>query len=138
MVQDISIYLEKCATICVTNDCPSVTPYYKHPTDDRCVNVCPLGYIGDVDTCATVQFCSSTCDTCAVKNNGAQCSTCSSTLSSLAYDTLTPPGSCSMTSTNNAQYFFTINKDTALVTSALKSVTLNSTVTESRSAKALS
>lgn len=40
MIQDVTIYYEKCQSYCGSNDCPATEPYYKHRTDLRCVNLC--------------------------------------------------------------------------------------------------
>lgn len=96
MIQDVTIYYEKCNSYCGSNDCPLVEPYYKHRTDLRCVSVCtpdyadipnnvcvnncPNGFTEDGVNCKTFEFCHSTCGQCAVKNNVNQCTTCLSTL----------------------------------------------------------
>lgn len=63
-----------------------------------------------------------------VKNDASSCSSCPSTITQLSYDALpgvTGPGACSLTMTNNAQLLMTVNKNTVLRTSSLKSVTYN-------------
>jgi hypothetical protein len=91
------------------------------------VSDCPDGYTESGNNCVPIQLCHSTCDTCETKNEATQCLTCSSTLtSSLIYNVLTPPGSCSLPVTNNAQLLLTINKNTVLGTSLLQKVTYNS------------
>jgi hypothetical protein len=59
-----------------------------------------------------------------LKNDATQCSACSSALTSLNYAAAS--GTCSITATNNAQYLLTINKNTVLGTSEVKSVVYNS------------
>lgn len=44
IIQDISLFYEKCASFCGSNDCPANTPYYRHPVDAKCVLDCPDGY----------------------------------------------------------------------------------------------
>jgi hypothetical protein len=82
--------------------------------------------------CVPTQLCHSTCGTCQINNDPSQCSACSSTLSTslstptFTYNTLTPPGACTLPTTNNAQLLMTVNKDTLLGnTSPLKNVTYN-------------
>jgi hypothetical protein len=87
---------------------------------------CPDGYTESENLCVSTQLCHSTCATCSVKNDQTKCSTCSSTLTSLVYNTLIPPGSCSLPATNNAQLLMTINQNTVLGTSSLKNITYNS------------
>jgi hypothetical protein len=107
MVQDISIYYERCPTHCGSKHCLDAGPYYTHPDIVSCVNDCPDGFNEDGGTgCIPFAFCHSTCaDTCNSPNNAAQCSACPTTLSGyLPYDTLaTPPGACTLPSANNAQ-----------------------------------
>ena len=126
ILQDVAIYYEKCQTYCTSNDCPNTQPYFKHPTESRCVTDCPDGYTESGNLCVSTELCHSTCGTCSVKNNQTKCSTCSSTLTSLVYNTLTPPGSCSLPATNNAQSLMTVNRNTVLGTSSLKNITYNS------------
>jgi hypothetical protein len=101
---------------------------------------CPDGYTENGNGCIPTELCHSTCGTCAVKNDANQCSgTCSSTLAGLnyaAFATGSTVGQCVMTATNNAQLLMSINKDTVLGTSELKSVTYN-TLTDSTSGKVL-
>jgi hypothetical protein len=40
MIQDISIFYEKCSDLCTSNDCPSSGTYYKHRTLAKCVSDC--------------------------------------------------------------------------------------------------
>ena len=51
MVQDISIYFEKCSPFCNSNNCPNIEPYYKDPFSDLCVNDCADGYTEVGDLC---------------------------------------------------------------------------------------
>jgi len=126
IVQDISLFYEKCSSFCGSNICPTA-PYFKHPSLNECVADCPNGYTESGNNCVPTQLCHSTCATCGTKNDATQCSTCSSTLtSSLVYDVLTPPGSCSLPATNNAQLLLTVSKNTVLGTSLLKKVTYTS------------
>jgi len=126
LLQDVSIFYEKCETYCASNDCPNSKPYFKDPLQNRCVADCPDGYTESGNICVSTELCHSTCGTCSIKNDATKCSTCSSTLSSLLYNSLTPPGSCSLPLTNNAQFLMTVDKNTILGTSALKNVTYNS------------
>jgi hypothetical protein len=137
LLQDFSIFYEKCETYCASNDCPDVKPYFKHPSQNKCVADCPDGYTESGTICVSTELCHSTCDTCSIKNDATKCSTCSSTLSSLPYDSLTLAGSCVLPPTNNAQFLMTVDKNTILGTSALKNITYNST-TSSTSDTALS
>jgi hypothetical protein len=136
LLQDFSIFYEKCETYCASNDCPA-KPYFKHPSQNKCVADCPDGYTESGNLCDSTQLCHSTCDTCSIKHDSTKCSTCSSTLSSLLYNSLTPPGSCSLPSINNAQFLMTVDKNTILGTSALKNITFNS-ATQSTSGTVLS
>jgi len=140
IIQDISLYYEKCSSFCGSNDCPATTPYYRDPdtVTAKCVSDCPHGYTESGNNCVITQLCHSTCGTCSTKNDPGQCSTCSSTFSSsFAYNTLTPPGSCSFPATHNAQLLMTVNKNTILGTTNLKNITYNS-ATQSTSGSALS
>jgi hypothetical protein len=120
------LFYEKCSSFCGSNICPTA-PYFKHPSLNKCVDDCPDGYTESGNNCVPTQLCHSTCDTCGTKNDATQCSACSSTLtSSLIYSVLTPPGSCSLPATNNAQLLLTVNKDTVLGTSVLKLINYNS------------
>ncbi len=127
-IQDISIYFEKCDPVCLSNDCPDTEPYYKHPLESRCVNDCPHGYTENSPlSCVPTTLCHSTCASCSSKNDATQCLTCSSTLATLNYQSLSgSPISCTMTPGNNAQHMLTINKDTIIGTSLLKAVGYNS------------
>jgi hypothetical protein len=137
LVQDITIYALKCESYCASNDCPDVKPYFKHPSQNKCVADCPDGYTESGTICTSTELCHSTCDTCSIKNDATKCSTCSSTLSSLPYNSLTPPGSCVLPSTNSAQLLMTVDKNSILGTSALKNITYNS-ATQSTSGTVLS
>ena len=88
---------------------------------------CPDGYTeGSSNDCVPFQFCTAECATCNVPNDVTSvCATCPSSMSNLAYNTLSTPGPCVLTTNNNAQHLITVNKDTELVTSALQSVTFN-------------
>lgn len=124
MIQDITIYARKCKQLCNSNDCP-VTPYFKDPDFEKCITICPAGYIGNVDVCDPVQFCHSTCATCTTKNNANACSTCSSTLTELNYVASAVTGPCTLVANNNAQLLQTVNSATILGTSYLKNITYN-------------
>lgn len=124
MVQDITIYAQKCKQSCATNNCP-VAPYFVHPDLLRCVAICPAGYIGNGDNCDPVQFCHSTCGDCNSKNNANDCTTCSSTLTELRYAASTVTGACSFVANNNAQLLETIQSTTDLSSSYLKNITYN-------------
>ena len=89
------------------------------------MNDCPNGYTESGTDCVKTAYCHSTCGDCLLKNNANECSTCSSNLA-LNYDTLVSPGPCVITSTNNAQYLLTVNKDTLIGSNQLISVTYNS------------
>lgn len=125
IVQDISIYYERCPTHCTSNDCPDTSPYQKHPSLGKCVNDCPDGYTEDGNNCVPFAFCHSSCSNCDSKVSSTQCSSCSSDLAGLNYDTFSGPAPCALTSTNNAQLLIAIDKNTALVDSVLQSVTYN-------------
>jgi len=45
MIQDLTIYYEKCEPYCGSNDCPSTEPYYRHITNPICVSNCGTDYI---------------------------------------------------------------------------------------------
>jgi len=75
MIQDISLFYEKCSSICGSNDCPT-EPYYKHPTQSICVSDCPDGYTESGAGCAKDAYCHSTCSSCSIKNDPTKCSTC--------------------------------------------------------------
>ena len=141
LLQDVSLYVEECHSFCGSNLCPASPPYFKLANAAECVADCPAGYTESGNDCVPTQMCHSTCDTCALENNAAQCSTCATTLSATTSLTFTspatPPGPCTLPATNNAQLLLTVNKDTVLGTSALKSVTYNS-VAQSGSGSALS
>lgn len=126
MIQDISVYFERCFPYCKSNVCPDTTPYYKHPSEDKCVMQCPKGSMIDGNQCVSVNLCHSTCATCSVKNDASKCSGCSSTLSSLSFEYVN--NQCNMKSNNNAQPLITVDKNTVLGTSYLKKVTYDSTV----------
>ena len=130
IVQDISLYFEKCSSFCQSNDCPVSLPYFKHPINPVCVSDCPDGYTEVGDLCVETKFCHSTCGSCTVMNDATKCTSCSSTLGSLVYQSFAvgvTESSCAMTTTNNAQLLMTVNKDTALGgTSHLKGVNYNS------------
>lgn len=51
IVQDISIYYEKCESFCGSNICPNIEPYYKHPSLPECVSNCPFGYTESGSNC---------------------------------------------------------------------------------------
>jgi hypothetical protein len=119
-LQDISLYSQKCADFCVSNDCPDLTPYYQDPFLPRCVENCQDGYTENGTSCVILEMCHSTCGTCSVKNNADQCLTCSSVFTSLSYvpfATGQTVGSCAVTATSNAQLLITVNKNTVLGTS---------------------
>lgn len=98
-----------------------------HPNTVECVSECPNGYKISANECVPIALCHSTCNTCEIKNDPTQCSLCSSTFtSSFPYDSLTPPGACTLPVDNNAQLLLTINKNTILGTSKLKSVVFGS------------
>lgn len=85
-------------------------------------------------------YCHSTCGTCSVANDASQCLSCSSALSSLAGLSLPfgqTVGSCTVPMTSNAQMILTVNKNTVLGTSELKSITYNG-ATVSTSGQSLS
>lgn len=74
------------------------------------------------------KFCHSTCQGCSLKDDPTKCTSCSSAFSQLPF-VISPSGaegSCSVPATNNAQLLLTVNKDTLIGTSQLKSVTYNS------------
>lgn len=132
MIQDISVYFERCPTHCNSNKCPDTGSYYTHPDLTSCVNDCPDGYDENGGTgCVAFEFCHSTCgNTCSPTRNAATCSTCPTTLSTyLPYNTLTPPGACTLPAANNAQLMLTVDGFTALGSTILKSVTYNGTTT---------
>jgi hypothetical protein len=139
MVQDISIFYEKCSSFCMSNECPPTEPYFKDPVLLKCVNSCPAGYVESGNGCTPRTLCHSTCTTCSAKNDAAQCTFCNSSLTSFNYNafgTGVTSAACTMTSTNRAQLLMTVNKDTVLVSSALKSVVYNS-LTQSTSGTTL-
>ncbi len=139
IIQDISIYYEKCQSYCGSNDCPDVEPYYKHPTLNKCVSLCPPGYTESANDCIPTAFCHSSCGTCSTKNDASQCLTCLSYITSLSYEPfagVNSSESCFMPNTSNAQQLLTINKDTIIGTSLLKSITYNS-LTQSLSGTSL-
>ncbi len=97
-----------------------MTPYYKAPNLPKCIDDCPDGYTESGNDCVFTQFCHATCETCAVKNDAAQCLTCSSTVTGFTYTawpTGQTVGSCAVPATNNAQLILTVNKNTILGTS---------------------
>ena len=105
-----------------------------------CVSDCPDGYTENTNYCTPTAFCHSTCQICALKNDPAQCTTCSSTFA-LAYQSFTTKqteGTCALTPTNNAQFILTVNKDTIIGSSELKSVTYNTSLTETTADTVLS
>ncbi len=108
------------------NNC---NPKYADIPNLLCVVDCPDGWTESAtgNTCIKTEFCHSTCDTCATKNDIGQCSACSTTLTTLTYDSLSGNGQCTIPTLNNGQYLMTINKNTALgATSKLQSVNYNS------------
>jgi hypothetical protein len=130
-LQDISLYSQKCADYCLSNNCPDLTPYYKDPFASRCVDDCQDGYTESGTTCIPLEMCHSTCGTCTVKNDPNQCTSCSSTFTSLTYTpfaTGATVGSCAVTATSNAQLLLTVNKNTVLGTSELKEVNFNGAI----------
>ncbi len=54
MVQDITVFYEKCKPMCNSNICPDALPYFKHPLEQKCVNICPAGYVENGDQCVAV------------------------------------------------------------------------------------
>ena len=115
----------------MSNDCPDLTPYYKDPFQARCVDDCQDGYTEVGNDCVILSMCHSTCDTCQIKNDPAQCLTCASTISSFAYEAFTAGstvGSCAVTPTSNPQFLMTVNKDTVLGVSKLKEVNFNGVI----------
>jgi hypothetical protein len=127
IVQDITLYSTTCKDFCGSNVCPSSGTYYMHPNTVECVSECPNGYKISGNLCVPIALCHSTCNACQTANDASQCSSCSSTFTtSFPYDTLTPPGACTLPLTNNAQLLLTINKNTILDTSKLKSVVFGS------------
>ncbi len=92
------------------------------------------------NTCTPRVFCHATCDTCSLPNDPTKCLTCASTIASLAYNTIATgvSAACSLPATNNAQLLLTVNKDTIVGTSLLKSVTYNTATTQSTSGTLLS
>ena len=119
-LQDISLYSQKCADYCLSNNCPDLTPYYQDPFASRCIDDCPDGYTESGTTCVPLEMCHSTCGTCTVKSDPNQCTSCSSSFTSLAYApfaTGATVGSCAVTATSNAQLLITVNKNTVLGTS---------------------
>lgn len=87
MLQDISIYYEKCLPICNSNICPDAMPYFKDLNVDQCVASCGPNNYADLDTkhcvadcktgyteqvsdytCVAFSFCHSTCATCSTNN----------------------------------------------------------------------
>lgn len=78
MIQDVSIFYEKCLPYCQSNNCPDTLPYYKHPSQSICVNQCPAGYIEAGQNCNPVDYCHSTCATCSLKLDPLQCASCQS------------------------------------------------------------
>lgn len=136
----------------MSNDCPSIEPYYKQLSVDSCVNncspnfadpvnlncvaICPDGYTETLSsTCTKVDMCHSTCGTCSINNDPTKCTTCSSTLTSLAYSPFAvgvTASTCTIIPTNNAQYLMSVDKNTLIGTSLLSSLTYNS-ITESTS-----
>ena len=51
IIQDISVYYEKCFTFCGSNLCPDDLPYYKLLGPNECVAKCPHGYKEDGNNC---------------------------------------------------------------------------------------
>jgi len=49
IIQDISVYYEKCLPYCQSNDCPSIEPYYKQLNIASCVNNCSPNFASPVD-----------------------------------------------------------------------------------------
>lgn len=97
-----------------------------------CVNDCPDGYTESGSKCVKFEFCHSACSSCLFLDNPQQCTTCSSGLSSLTYQSFVTgqsSGMCIIPTANNAQYLFTLNKDTVIKRSFLNAVILNNTVT---------
>ena len=142
LIQDISIYYEKCHSYCGSNDCPNIEPYYRHPVNLQCISDCPEGFNEAVgNTCAARAFCHSTCDTCSLPNDPTKCLTCSSSFTALLpFNAMTAgtPAACSLPATNNAQLLLTVNKNTVIGTSQLKSVTYNTATTQATSGTLLS
>lgn len=141
IVQDISLYFEKCSSFCQSNNCPATLPYFKHPTLATCVSDCPDGYTESGDLCVETQFCHSTCGSCLINNDATKCTSCSSSLTSLAYVPFgvgVTESTCAMTATNNAQLLMTVDKTTLIGSSLLKTVTYNTATIESTLNLALS
>ena len=112
------MYIIKCPQGCLTCSKASI-----------CLT-CEPDYIFNSVTkkCIPSKFCHSQCGTCSVKNNATKCTSCSSSLQILSYLPFTvgqTESSCSMISTNNAQILMTVNKNTVIGSSILKSVTYN-------------
>ena len=112
------MYIIKCPQGCLTCSKASI-----------CLT-CEPDYIFNSVTkkCIPSKFCHSQCGTCSVKNDATKCTSCSSSLQSLSYLPFTvgqTESSCSMISTNNAQILMTVNKNTVIGSSILKSVTYN-------------
>lgn len=89
--------------------------------------MCETDYVLNSVTkkCIPTKFCHSTCSSCTVKMDSAKCSACSSTLTALAYNSLSGEGVCSLPATNKAQILTTINKNSVLQSSYLNKVTYN-------------
>jgi len=85
-------------------------------------------------------MCHSTCDTCNVKDNISSCLTCSSSLSSLQYNTISNKNSSSQCSliASSIQLLLTIEQFTKLKSSVLLNVTYNNSITETAINKFLS
>ncbi len=56
MIQDISIYFEKCPVYCGSNNCPDTGPYYKNGALAQCVNNCNPTY-ADIPNLKCVSDC---------------------------------------------------------------------------------
>ena len=56
MIQDITIYYEKCLPYCGSNNCPDTVPYYKQLNSLSCVNDCSPNY-ADVNGLQCVTDC---------------------------------------------------------------------------------
>lgn len=145
-MQDISVFYSKCDSGCITcasspSQCSSCNgTYYKSPTENKCIANCPVGYSEATgNTCVQFEFCHSTCESCSVMNNPSKCSTCPT--SPILYETLSPPGYCQISTTDATkkwQSILTINKDTQIGTTNLKSIVYNNGVNISASGTLLS
>lgn len=130
-ISDVSVYVMRCQKGCTA--CKNNT--------STCL-ACEANYFFNNATkkCIPTMFCHSTCDSCSVDSSSSKCTACSSSIASLNYVAFLPgktEGSCSMQATNNAQLLMTINKNSVLGTTTLKSVLYNS-LSESTSGLVLS